>query len=116
MNNVTNRHESTYSFKRNGVKHVVKENIIDGEKGLSFYYSKKLGYNKFYSINVKQTGYDTYFVCIKKYHKSDFRENYDKIDTREVNLVGLMKVVKNNRDLDFINRFLIQKHGNIIQI
>ena len=36
MSTVTYRHENSYSYKKGGVKHVIKESIVDGEKGLSF--------------------------------------------------------------------------------
>ena len=32
MSTVTYRHENNYSYKKKGVKHVVKEDLIDGEK------------------------------------------------------------------------------------
>ncbi len=42
-NTVTFRHENKKSFKLKGVKHLVKESLIDGEKGLSFVFTKKEG-------------------------------------------------------------------------
>ena len=57
MSTVTYRHENSYSFKKGGVKHRVKESIIDGEKGLSFHYLNKAGEDdkKFVSITVRET-------------------------------------------------------------
>ncbi len=54
MSTIVYRHEHNFSYKKNGVKHVVKEDIIDGEKGLSFHYLNKVGDDKFHIITVRQ--------------------------------------------------------------
>ena len=43
---VTYRHENSYSYKKKGVKHTLKESITDGDLGMSFYFLKKVGDNK----------------------------------------------------------------------
>ena len=58
---VVYRHEVNKSFKLKGVKNTVKENVIDGEKGLSFMFLKKVGdsdadFYKLYVAENKETG------------------------------------------------------------
>ena len=74
---VTYRHENSFSYKLKGVKHVIKEKIIDGKKGLSFHFLKKVGDKDFMSISVKETEENKFSVREKK---------GDKVDTSEVNL------------------------------
>ena len=103
MSTVTYRHDNAFSFKRNGVKHVIKENIIDGEKGLSFHFLKKVGDKEFFSITVRQTEEDKFSVRTKKGEKQE---------DSDVNMVGLMKLIKANKDLDFVNQFLTKERGS----
>ena len=51
-------HENNYSYKKKGVKHRHKEKIIDGERGMTFMFLKKVGDDnkKFYKIYGKETG------------------------------------------------------------
>ena len=51
---VTYRHEYSESFKIKGVKTTTKQNIIDGTKGLSFMFLKKVGENDFYKVYAKE--------------------------------------------------------------
>ena len=100
---VTYRHENNFAFKKNGVKHTIKENVMDGEKGLSFHYLQKIGEDKFYSITVKQVEDDKFSVREKK---------GEKMDDRDVNLAELKKMVKSNKDLGFVDNYLTKERGN----
>ena len=98
MSTVTYRHENNYSYKKGGVKHVVKEEIIDGEKGLSFHYLSKAGDDKFHSITVRQfPGEDKYSVRQKM---------GDKTDDSEMNMAELEKMIKKMKELKFVEDFL----------
>ena len=102
MSTVTYRHNNDYSYKKDGVKHVCKYDIIDGEKGLSFHFLKKVGDEDFQSINVRETDKDSFSVRIKKGETSE---------ESEVNMVGLMKLVNANKDLKFVNEYLTKERG-----
>ena len=54
MSTVTYRYEKTHSYKKKGVKYVVKESVIDGEKGLSFHFLTKAEHIKKYTATVKK--------------------------------------------------------------
>ena len=49
-------HENNYAFKKKGVRHVHKEKILDGAKGLSFKFVMKVGDDDkdFYKVHVRQ--------------------------------------------------------------
>ena len=99
---VTYRHNQSYNFKKSGVKHVIKEDLIDGEKGISFHYLRKEGEDdkKFYMITVKQTSQDEFSVKMKEGEKSD---------ESTVNMVGLMKIVNGNINLKFVSDYITKK-------
>ena len=41
MSTVTYRHENNHSYKKGGVKHTIKEKLVDGEKGVTIMFLKK---------------------------------------------------------------------------
>ena len=49
-------HENNYAFKKKGIRHVHKEKILDGAKGLSFKFVMKVGDDDkdFYKVHVRQ--------------------------------------------------------------
>ena len=100
---VTYRHNQSYNFKKGGVKHVVKEDLIDGEKGLSFHFLKKVGDNKFFSITVREDSKDNFSVRVK---------DGDKSSESNVDMPGLLKVIKGNKELDFVNEYLTKERGS----
>ena len=106
MSTVTYRHENSFSYTKGGVKHRVKESIIDGQKGLSFHYLNKAGEDNknFISITVRETEKDKFSIRVKK---------GDKTDDSEVNMVGLMKFIKANAKLAFVDAFLSKERGFI---
>jgi hypothetical protein len=102
MSSVTYRKENSRSFKLKGVKHLVKESIIDGEKGLSFMLTTKEG-EKFYRIFVKETEKDKFHVK----EKVDEKETEKDIDMAEVK-----KMLKSNKDLCFVKDYVENERGN----
>ena len=75
MSTVTFRHENNKSFKLKGVKHLIKESLIDGEKGLSFVLTKKEG-DAFHRILLKN--YQKINLNLKR--KIDEKETSKEID------------------------------------
>ena len=67
------RFEHNRSYMLNDKKHVIKENLIDGEKGLSFRLTTKAG-EKFHRIDVKQAGDDKFLLKekVNEKEKSSF--------------------------------------------
>jgi hypothetical protein len=59
---VTFRHEYNENFKLDGVRNVIKQSIIDGTKGLSFMYLKKVGESDFYKVYAKEVSPGKYEV------------------------------------------------------
>ena len=105
MSTVTYRHENNFSFKKKGVKYVINENVIDGEKGLSFSFLEKHGEDdsKFYKIFARETDKDKFEVNEKKNGKED---------TKEVSMDQLLKMIKANKNLSFIDNYLSKERGN----
>ena len=102
MSSITYRKENSRSFKLKGVKHLVKESIIDGEKGLSFMFTTKEG-DKFHRISVKETEKDKFSLK----EKEDDKETEKMIDMTE-----LKKMLKSNKDLAFVKDFVENERGN----
>ena len=103
MSTVTFRHENNKSYKLKGVKHTVKESLIDGEKGLSFMFLKKVGEGDFYKVYAqenKETG--KYTVKEKKGEKEE---------TMELSEAEVKKMVKANKDLDFVKEYMEKLRG-----
>ena len=53
MSSVTYRYEQSYGFKKKGVKHSIKEQVIDGPEGVSVMYLRKEGEEDFYKLYAK---------------------------------------------------------------
>jgi len=96
------RFENSKSFRLKGVKHLVKESIIDGEKGLSFVLTKKEG-DKFHRLFVKEISKD----------KFELKEKVDeKETTKEVDMAELKKMLKSNKDLEFVRDYVDKERGS----
>ena len=100
MSTVTFRHENKKEYKLKGVKHLIKESIIDGEKGMSFVFTKKEG-DAFHRIFVKEISKDKYELKEKK----DDKETVKEIDTTE-----LKKMLK-DKDLEFVKSYVEKEKG-----
>ena len=102
---VTYHYEDNLSYKKKEIKYVHNQSIIDGEKGLSFHFLKKEGddESKFYKINVRE-------INKNKFHVEE--EKNDKEDKIEISMEQLLKMVKSNKDLAFVDNYLTKERGN----
>ncbi len=101
MSTIVFRRERNDSYKINGVKHVTKEDIIDGEKGLSFHYLSKVGEDKFHSITVRQVPGEDKFSVRQKIN--------DKTEDSEMSLSDLEKMVKKMKELKFVAEYMAER-------
>ncbi len=101
MSTIVFRRERNDTYKLNGVKHVIKEDIIDGEKGLSFHYLSKVGEDKFHSITVRQISGEDKFSVRQKMN--------DKTDDSEMSLSELEKMVKKMKELKFVADYMSER-------
>jgi len=100
---VTFRHEYNESFKLKGVKHTVKHNIIDGSKGLSFMFLKKVGddVNDFYKVYAKEEN--------GKYKVEEIKG--DKKSESELSEADVKKMLKANAELAFVLNYMEKERG-----
>ena len=108
MSTVKYRHKQNKKYKLKGLLHVVKEQIIDGDKGLSFSLltkdETKDGKTNFYRIFVMETEKDTFTVK----EKVDDKENEDKT----VTMAELKKIITANKDLAFVKQYIDKERGS----
>jgi hypothetical protein len=97
MSTVKYRHEFNKAFVNDGIKNLIKEKLIDGSKGLSFELTTKEG-NAFHRISVKQIEENKYII----------KEKIDEkiIPEKEIILTDLKKIIKENKNLGFVQEFL----------
>jgi hypothetical protein len=96
MSGITYRYTNEIVKMVKGVKNLIKESIIDGDKGMSFMLTTKAG-DKFHRIYVKKTGEDNYSLTEKK---------DDKESNKTLTLSEVVKMVKANDNLAFVERYL----------
>jgi hypothetical protein len=101
MSTIKYSYKQNFSFKKNGVKNTIKEQVIDGDKGLSLMYLKKEGDDKFYKVYVKEGDKGTFLVKEKKNDK----ETESTIDMKE--LTKMLKTLK----LDTITNYVTKERG-----
>jgi len=100
MSKPTYRYEQSYQFVKKGMKHTIREQVIDGEKGISIMFLKKVG-DEFYKLYVKEEGKDKYSV----------KEKVGEKETeKEINEKELLKMLKNEK-LDVIINFVTKERG-----
>merc|ERR1712146_833740 len=98
MSTVTFRHEKNRTEIKNGVKHRKTESVIDGSKGLSLYFLNKTAKDSdFYKLSIKSSDKQIFSVMEKK---------GDKETTTDIKKADLMKMLKKNKDLDFMVKFM----------
>ena len=85
------RHEHNSMTMKDGVKHVKKENVIDGTIGLTFSFLELKG-NDFYKVMAKQEG-DKFMVMEKK---------NDKEEKMELDEKKFMAMIEKNKNLKFL--------------
>jgi len=98
MSSVTYRYEQNYSFLKKGVKHTIKESVIDGSKGLSVLFLEKKG-DDFFKMFVKEVEKDKFETVIKKGEK----EEPPKIIS-EKDLIKVLKEHKLDTIINYINK------------
>lgn len=86
MSSVTYRYEQNYTFLKKGVKNTIKESVIDGQKGLSILYLKKVGEDSFYRFNAVEIEKGKFTIKEK--------ENDTEKEPTEMNEKELMKKLK----------------------
>ena len=96
------RYEHSSSYTLDNKKYLVKENFIDGEKGLALTFIKKDG-DKFYRITVKETSKDVFSIITKK--------NEDPESKEELNLTKFKKLLQTNKDLEFVKKYFENDRG-----
>jgi len=96
------RHEYQRKVNIKGVQELVKEGLMDGHKGLSFILTKKIG-DKFYRVNVRETNKDKFEITERKDEKET---------TGEIDLLELKKLLKSNKDLDFVKNYIDNERSN----
>jgi hypothetical protein len=103
MSTVNYRYEQSYSFKKKGIKNTIREQVIDGEKGLTIMYLKKEGDDKFYKVYIKEdeNNKDKFMVN----EKVNDKETDKVIDSKE--LAKMLKTLK----LDVISNYVAKERG-----
>ena len=100
MSEVTYRYEQSYKFMKKGVKHSIKEQVIDGPLGLSVMFLEKTG-DDFYKMYAKET----------EKNKFDLIETKgDKEETTSIDEKTLLKLLK-DRKLEGIITFITKERG-----
>ena len=108
MSSVFYRYENSQTMVKKGVKHVVKESIIDGtQTGISFEFLEKTGEDKFYRVKVKQLESGNYEVKEKK--------NNDDETTKELKESDLMKMVSGNKNLKFVETYMKKEREALVK-
>merc|ERR1712166_611386 len=94
----TYRWEHNKSFTdQKGVKTVIKMSIIDGDLGLSFTYTEKIG-DHFYKIYTKAES-DKYIINEKNGEKEE--------PPREVDQKAYEALIKKNKNLQFVRDYML---------
>ena len=102
MSSVTYRYEQSYGFKKKGVKHSIKEQVIDGPEGVSVMYLKKEGEEDFYKLYAKESGKDKYHIKEQKGKEEEER------DVSEKDLLKMLEKLK----LDSVVKYITKERGN----
>lgn len=90
------RHEYQRKTNNKGILELIKEGLMDGEKGLSCVMTKKVG-DKFHRINIQETSKDNFLLKEK---------NDEEETTKEIDMTGLVKMIKSNKDLEFVKNYI----------
>jgi hypothetical protein len=101
MSSITFRYEQNYSFVKKGIKHTIKESVIDGTKGITIMFLEKKG-DEFYKMYVKEIEKDKFEIIEKKGEDEQPKETIS-----EKELIKLLKKYK----LDTIINYLSNERG-----
>ena len=98
------RHDNSYSYKKKGIKHTIKENLKDGDKGMDFRYLKKIGDDIHIISGIEnEEKKDTFKITEKK---------NDKVTETEMTMAELKKMLKSNKELAFVLDFIEKEKGS----
>jgi hypothetical protein len=100
MSKPTYRYENSFKFLKKGVMHTVKEQVIDGPKGLTIMFLKKIGdeFYKLYAVEKEKGSYE-----IKE-------KINDKESTNQVDDKGLLKMLKSEK-LEGVINYVTKERG-----
>ena len=101
MSGVTYRYEQNYSFTKKGVKHTVKEQVIDGNKGVSIMFLEKKG-EEFYKLYVKEVEKDKFEATEKK---GEVEQPMQVVSEKDV-----LKMLKNLK-LETVINYMTKERG-----
>ena len=101
MSGITYRYEQSYSFMKKGIKHKIKESVIDGNKGLTIMFLDKKD-NEFYKIYIKEIEKDKYEVVEKK---GEVEQPKQIVDEKDV-----LKMLKTHK-LETIINYMSKERG-----
>jgi hypothetical protein len=101
MSSVTYRYNQGYSFLKKGVKHTIKETLIDGATGLTISFLEKTG-DKFYKIYIKELKKDEFEINEKK--------DETDLPVKMINEKELVKILKEHK-LDIMLNYLNKERG-----
>jgi hypothetical protein len=104
MSTVNYRYEQSFSFKKKGIKNTVREQVIDGQTGLSIMYLKKEGDDKFYKIYVREDEKNKNNFILKE------KKNEDPEIEKQINDKDLSKLLKTLK-LDVISNYVSNERG-----
>jgi len=104
MSTVNYRYEQSFSFKKKGIKNTVREQVIDGQTGLSIMYLKKEGDNNFYKIYVREDEKNKNQFVLKE------KKNDDAEVEKQINEKDLAKLLKSLK-LDVISNYVANERG-----
>ena len=94
INYIYNHEEVIY----NGTdKNIIREKLIDGSKGLSFSIVIKKD-NEYHEIYVKETNEEAFMFTEKK--------NKNIINEKTINYKELLKLIENNKNLNFVINYI----------
>ena len=91
------RYENTKKYKKDGESYLEKMQIIDSEVGISFEYINKKGDKDFYKIDVRKPENGIYKVTETKNKNTD---------TMDINYEELLKLLKINKKLKFVEDYI----------
>ena len=94
MSKPTYRYEQSYQYMKKGIKHTIRQQVVDGEKGLSIMFLKKKG-DEFYKLYAKEIDKNKFLLKEKI--------GDDKELEREATDKDLLKILKTEKLDDIIN-------------
>jgi len=101
MSSITYRYEQNYSFLKKGIKHRVKESIIDGTKGITIIFLEIKG-EEFYRVYVKEIEKNKFEITEKK---GEVEQPVKTVTEKDV-----LKILKDHK-LDTIINYMTKERG-----